>query len=328
MDNNIDKIVLLVGVGQLGSRHLQGLLKSNYNLQIYVLDPNPSSLELAKDRSNEINHNQKIFFSDSWNLIPRFYDLAIIATNSNVREAIVLKIINEFSVKNLILEKILFPTVEAYTNVNNALKEKKINIWVNHPRRMINLYKQIRNIVSENKDVINFSVIGGNWGLACNGLHFIDLFQYLSSSKVTEIFSDSIDNELIESKRKGYFEFSGSIFGKSENNSFFSITASNENVSPIIITINSNSNQWIIKESNNPFYIKYNQDKDKITKEKFDFPFQSNLTTTIANSILSNDNLELPTYLEAEKNHQLFISIFLKKYIEISKIDTKTCPIT
>ena len=46
--------ILLIGAGQLGSRHLQGLLKFQKKQFIYVLDRSEDSLTVAKKRAAEI----------------------------------------------------------------------------------------------------------------------------------------------------------------------------------------------------------------------------------------------------------------------------------
>ena len=40
--------ILLYGCGNIGSRHLQGIVKSKYNINIYVYDINAQALKLAK----------------------------------------------------------------------------------------------------------------------------------------------------------------------------------------------------------------------------------------------------------------------------------------
>ena len=42
--------ILLVGVGQLGSRYLQSLKAVKSSLNIYIVDINQSSLDLAKKK--------------------------------------------------------------------------------------------------------------------------------------------------------------------------------------------------------------------------------------------------------------------------------------
>ena len=60
--------LLLVGAGQLGSRYLQGLVASDSELEITVVDPSSESLETAKLRwiaagGDESSH--QIFFGGS-----------------------------------------------------------------------------------------------------------------------------------------------------------------------------------------------------------------------------------------------------------------------
>ena len=58
--------VLIVGAGQLGSRYLQSLKKVKSSLNIYVVDINQNSLNIAKDRWDEIEqyrHATYLFLS-------------------------------------------------------------------------------------------------------------------------------------------------------------------------------------------------------------------------------------------------------------------------
>ncbi|MCV3262394.1 Gfo/Idh/MocA family oxidoreductase [Vibrio harveyi] len=46
--------LLIIGAGQLGSRHLQALAQLDDKFSIYVLDPFEQSLEVAKQRYQEV----------------------------------------------------------------------------------------------------------------------------------------------------------------------------------------------------------------------------------------------------------------------------------
>lgn len=54
------KNILLIGAGQLGSRHLQGIAKIDFKANICVVDPSEISIEIAKERYKQINKNEKI----------------------------------------------------------------------------------------------------------------------------------------------------------------------------------------------------------------------------------------------------------------------------
>ena len=60
----------------------------------------------------------------------------------------------------------------------------------------------------------------------------------------------------------------------------------------------------------------------------FTTEFQSTLTTRIANDLFESGNCNLPTYKEACASHIPFIKATLKKYTEITGIETTICPIT
>ena len=53
----MNKKTLIIGSGGIGSRHLQGILKSNFTQDIYVYDISKSSLENCKTRELEIKHS-------------------------------------------------------------------------------------------------------------------------------------------------------------------------------------------------------------------------------------------------------------------------------
>ena len=56
--NTSGKKALLVGCGQLGSRHLQALASLALISNIEVLDPSAESLELGKQRVRELHNDQ------------------------------------------------------------------------------------------------------------------------------------------------------------------------------------------------------------------------------------------------------------------------------
>jgi len=53
----VHKKVILIGCGNIGSRHLQALVKLPYEIDIQIVDPNENSQKLAKSRLNETEKN-------------------------------------------------------------------------------------------------------------------------------------------------------------------------------------------------------------------------------------------------------------------------------
>ena len=321
--------VVIIGAGELGSRHLQGLLKVTSPIDVYVLDPSSNSLEIAKKRADEISHSHSLKYSSDWNDLPKEIYLVILATGANVREKVVTQLLEGFKVFNLVLEKILFQNLESYTKIEALIKKTNTPTWVNHPRRMMQHYQQIRNEIIKSGESIVFNVVGGNWGLACNGLHFIDLCSFLSGQPVQELDFNWLDNEIHESKRANYIEFTGSLKGKMKGNSNFVITSFNGDAADITVTIVTKTQRWIVQEgrAQKIFYLSKEKDYNEVITS-FTTEYQSSLTTSLVNDLFKSSQCNLPSYEEACASHIPFIEASLKKYNELTGENTKICPIT
>lgn len=323
------KNIAIIGSGQLGSRHLQGMLRYNSDqLTVYIIDPSRESLDISFARANEIKHPHLLTFKDDWNNLPEIFDIVIVATSANVREQVINQLLSQYKVEYLILEKVLFTDLMAYQRVSELLKSKSTKTWVNHPRRMFISYHELKNILGKNF-IGTFQLTGGNWGLGCNGLHFIDFFEYLSGSKLEIIDADWVDSEILESKRKGFVEFTGTLKGKLSNGSVFQVTSLKGEPAAGTIAIIDSENRFIIQESGSPaIYQMKKSDGFKQSILPFTMEFQSSLTTKLLEELFSGGNCNLPTYEEAKQTHVLFIKALLKPYNKSHKTDTHILPIT
>ena len=327
MDNHINNC-LIIGAGQLGSRHLQGLVKYLGQLEIYVLDTSTDSLKIAQEREKEITHNHKIIYTQSWQILPNFFDIVIVATNANIRESVINKLLDNHRVRFLILEKVLFQELNAYQRVQDLLVQHNVITYVNHTRRMFESYGNIKaNFVSNSRGI--YSVVGGNWGIGCNALHFLDLFVFLSEKKLQYIDVNLIEDELLESSRKGFTEFTGTLTGYLTDGSFFNITSLKGESSAISVTIFNNEQRLIIQEGSTPqIYELEKKNSFNCKKDIFKVQYQSELTTNIVAGLLDNNSCLLPSYDEARHTHEIFIKAMLGKYNKITGLKSNMLPIT
>jgi hypothetical protein len=321
--------ILIIGAGQLGSRHMQGVLRSINNINLYVLDPSEESLILAEQRAKEIHHNHTIHYLKNWDLIPKFFDIVIVSTNSNIREKVVYKLLTEYEVKYLILEKVLFQEIDSFRRIAKLIESCKVKVWVNHPRRLYNSYNKFIN--DNNLNLIKvYSVVGCEWGLACNGLHFLDLISYMSNSEIVEIDTSLLDNKIKQSKRNGFIEFSGTISGKLSNGSIFYISSFDGEIAAPRILLSCNNTTYEIQESGNSRIIEIETlTSPGITEiQKFKLDFQSDLTNIVIDDLIKTGECKLTNYKFAFRLHELFVKALLVKYNSLNKMNSKILPIT
>lgn len=321
--------VVLIGAGQLGSRHLQGIAKSNVEISIEVVEPFAKSREVAKQRYEEVEPNtniKSIDFFESLDELSDTLDVAIIATNADVRSKIIKELFLKKEVKNLILEKVLFQTVEEYIEVEKLLEERSVKCWVNHPRRMFPFYQALKGEIKDSEQ-ISYMVQGGAWGMGCNGLHFIDHLAFLSSNAELKIDNDFLHPHIYDAKRANYVEFNGLLKGRIGNHIF--VLYSDKEFIPASITITTDTLTAFIDEANGYTRIarKNNNWKWEETTQKILY-FQSELSNILVEDLVSTGTCDLPTYDEAMKLHIPFVEALLSHMKNVKGEVFTLCPIT
>ena len=301
--------VLLIGAGQLGSRHLQALSCLPDETRIFVVDPSSASLKVAEQRYGEVKTKVSplvSYFNSIENVMEKNFDIAIIATSARERLSVLEEITGFLNVHYIILEKVLFQSLEQLEKAQELLKSKSIEAWVNCPRRMYVLYNSIK---SDNSLAlpVNIKVSGNSWGLACNSVHFTDLWHYLNEF-TSYVLNYSSDSYVINSKRAGYKEIIGSISASSNNGAFLELNCDeivDENIS-LSIDIMIGSTMYEINEMTQSIKIKNNT--NIVEKKTIKVPFQSELTSKYIESLLSGGECNLTPFDESTMIHSEFIS--------------------
>lgn len=316
------KTVLIAGAGQLGSRHLQGVKLSKNELDIWVYDISKQSLDIAKQRYDQIDSSieKKIHFVQSLKEIPKFIDVAIIASGSKPRYSIVLELLSEHNVLFMVLEKFLFPRLSDYDEIEKLISINKIKAYVNCPRRMFQSYKLIKTVIN-NSYPLEMSYIGKDWGLCCNSIHFIDIFMYLTGLLDYELDISNVFPEVIDSKRSGYVELRGSerITTKNGSTLLLSSTSDFDGKTEVIL-------------KNGGKTIRYDETLGKLSiDEKMrttEVKYQSSLSGVVIDDLLMTGNCDLTTYTESAKYHKKFLCVIAPFINKLNGWTSDSCPIT
>ena len=213
------KKILLVGCGNAGSRHLQSLLKLKIDCKICIIEKSNNSIILAKKRCNEVQKNnfkKSIYFFENVSFIQdeTNFDFCIIATNSDQRLIVINQVVNKFDIKYMILEKFLFQGLNDYKIASDLLKKYNIKTWVNCLRREIPSWHTIKEIIQNfRSDYYTVKFYNADWSICSNSIHCLDLFSWLFESKIKNLNNSQIKKEVFYSKRKGFIEFYGILYG-------------------------------------------------------------------------------------------------------------------
>lgn len=321
--------IVLIGAGNLGSRHLQALKLTQREIEITVCEPNKEARNIAQKRYDEYPYNpciKKIFFVDDYRKLSEDQDLVIVATSAQERYEIAYWCIDNLKIKYLLLEKVVFQEIKHLENIEKKLKQKEIKAWVNCPRRMYNFYRNLREKTIDLKS-IDMIVSGSSWGIGCNAIHMLDLYHFLTKFKSCEYDNKKLDEGYFESKREKYVEFSGKINFNTDKGNLI-LKCYKDGNAPLEIILDGKQIRVEISESNRKVCMQ--TEENKWTKEDFilDMQFQSALTNKVVEQIVDSGTCELTKYHDSVFLHKIILSCFLNHINKKTKIEVERCPIT
>ncbi|XOV79195.1 MAG: Gfo/Idh/MocA family oxidoreductase [Aestuariibacter sp.] len=321
----------VIGAGQLGSRHLQALsLLDSENIHIQVLDLNQASLEVAEQRMKAMNYESNRFHVDYISDYKELYsdiDVVVIATGADVRFRAISSLLEVASVRYLILEKVLFQTELEYAETFSLLEKHDVAAWVNCPQRTWDIYQQIRAEITQDS-VIEMSVTGGQWGLACNAIHYIDLFAFLSESPVLNVSTERLLPKTVPSKRDSFIELVGTMTAWTENGSHLILRSFEESDAPVLVTIDSGTHRFTIRENERHFMKSSGSKGWCWDEDDYKVPYQSEATNRLVEQLMASGTCSLSTYSDSMSLHLPLIRAINNYLTALTNTEVTKCPIT
>lgn len=315
--------VLIAGAGNIGSRHLQGTTKSANDLDIWVYDLSEESLKVAKERFEQMPENgvKKVHYVTNLNEVPDSIDVAIVASGSKPRAAIIKQVLAAKKVQYMVLEKFLFGKLSEYTEIGELLKTKGVKTWVNCPYRMFDGYKRLKGKLDTKSPLIASFGNGGNWGLCCNAIHYIDIFMYLTGQEDFTVDLSKLEEEVLESKRPGYIELIGDLTVETPKGDALTLQTSKEGEFIQQIKINNGANTIVIDE--NASTVDFNGEFFQLG-----FTFQSGLTGRLIDDLIGKRTCDLSSFETSAHYHIQFLNAVMPFINRLKGWETDACPIT
>lgn len=318
------KNIAIIGIGSLGRRHLEATMNVKQEANIYCIDANKEAEKICKMFSD--TKDKKVFFSTNISDLPEKIEALIIATSSNVRRYVFEEAVKYSRIKYIIFEKVLFQKVEDYYAVKEILEANKIKAWVNCARREWLSYQELKKKIDKCNS-FEVHIAGGEWGLACNGIHMLDLINYFDSEQVNVLNRLALSSDIVDSKRCGYKEIFGTLEGAGDRCKAFSISCYENCSMPLTIEIIGNKFKCRIIEGQRVIQYASAENEWKEQSDSFEIFYQSQLTDKVINNLFENGKCNLTEYNVSMQNHLMYIEPLLN-YFEEKGLEKGICPIT
>lgn len=329
--------VLIIGMGNIGRRHLQAASKLDVDIATY--DPIKEAYQTMREFIITESLNCHPIEQDSIENALNWIDhetTVIIATTAKGRAGLI-DAVSKKEPKAIIAEKPVAQTRQEY----DMLLETSTPIYVNLNRRLFPAYKRLRQELEGRSVLISGQY--GNIGFACNGIHYIDLACWLTNSKHHTIEYSKVWN-MHESKRKGYKDFSADTIihvggGQAGNDNLFRLIISDQEYLGSMQITTKDKAWWLIeseekmitqdntlnqkndsKENDNKHEEADNQIKRTVGArkliEELKIVHPSQGTADVLKDIFCGRKPGLPTIKECEISHHILFEILKKHDME------------
>lgn len=294
--------IAIIGAGQLGSRHLQALRAIDTPLEIHVVEPSATSSQVARERyeaTPSAAAHRIHFYADPESAGP--LDLAIVATNSNVRRAVVEKLLDACGARMLVLEKLLFTQHADYGAVEGRLASAGAQAWVNCPMRVMPPYERIRESLGVGP--IHYRVIGSQYGLVTNAIHYLDHVVHLTGCEEFVVDTAGLDKAPIASKRPGFLELTGTLLARFSDGSRCEVTCLPTGTLPVVVEISNDRHRFIVRESEGKLWQSSLDSKWAWEERDARIPYQSEMTTGVVKQLIAGGRCPLTPYATSARTH-------------------------
>ena len=204
-------------------------------------------------------------------------ELAIIATNADVRRNVIEELVSNSRVKYLILEKVVFQSVADFKVVMSLLKKNNIKVWVNCSRRMFPFFRELKKR-TVNAPQVSLTVVGSHWGMGCNTIHMLDLLAFLTEQTKFEVDASNLDQQVYETKRKGFIEFGGELKAESKRGDILKLVDRRNHEIPLKMLIQFDGVEIEVDQILCKSYEYPISSREETVSKVFQMPLQSELT--------------------------------------------------
>ena len=188
--------ICVIGVGNIGMRYVQGITKKFPDAQLFLVDAPVRLQELEKLNLG----NVKLF--NSLDDIHESIDLCVVSTSCEPRLAIYKRCL-DLNPRYIILEKYLFKSREEFEECLSLTRVPTfVNQWMYGSTTFDCLFEE---------EARSVQLVGSDWGLACNAVHWIDVFKRHMNITHLQVSSETTVSKVFPSKRAGYEEIYGEL---------------------------------------------------------------------------------------------------------------------
>ncbi|TBL73013.1 Gfo/Idh/MocA family protein [Paenibacillus thalictri] len=178
--------IAIIGLGPMGLRHLKSVLELPNAVLSGISDLN---LETVRRVIGDHGLSERIGFTSHREMVSAVNpDIVIIATNGPSHSKIFEDLVED-GVTKIFCEKPIATSLYESRMMQQTAKEKSVLLLVNHARRWMQDYKELKLRLQDGLigQIHSVSYTMGGGQMACNGTHVIDIVSFLLDTEIKSV---------------------------------------------------------------------------------------------------------------------------------------------
>jgi len=324
------KTVALIGAGSIGSRHLQALAALGPEWSITVVEPSSKSMAVAQSRYEDVTQDgsPKPSYHHSLDGLTDFIDVCILATPAGGRLQLVRDVLLRSKCRYMVLEKVVFQSVSDFAVAQDLFSDHGVDVWVNCPRRQWPVFQDLKTAL-HGSERIDGHFSRSNFALACNAVHLIDAFQFITGVADITVDASGLSDPILDDKRAGYVEFTGTLKVTNSRSDMLTLCGyASECAVPPVMTVMSDKHRWLFKQQAGLVSVAEPSSTWDWQECSVTVPPQSSLTADIVHNLITDGSCALTTFAESTQAHVPMLNAFLDRIEVASGTRPERCNIT
>jgi predicted dehydrogenase len=251
---------VVIGCGRMGARHVEALIGIGVDI-IGLYDLNQDN---ALGIVSKYNLKNEIVFENLTALFEsKEIDLCVIATTApSHKEYIDLAL--KSGIKKILCEKPLSTSLQNCANIMESAKQHNAHIAVNHQMRYLEQYTLPKRLLksSEFGGLESININAGNFGMAMNGVHYIEMARFMFDELPYKIAAWFDEKELPNPRGIEFKDKSGSFRFSTPTGKTCYLNAASTNGHGIIVTYCAKYGQIVVDELAGHMYFTHRNVED------------------------------------------------------------------
>jgi predicted dehydrogenase len=333
---------VILGTGRMGRRHIQVVKEVGLDL-VGISDTNSEALACAE---KEQGIPSGLLYSNAASLLKEKHPECVIIATTAPSHAEYTCLASGLGAKYILCEKPMAISLVECDQMLETCAKNQTSLAINHQMRFMEQYIEPRQLINSDAfgGLTSVTIVAGNFGMAMNGTHYIEMFRYMTDEKSSEVTAWFFKENVPNPRGSQFEDRAGSLRITTANGKRFYMDIGSDQGNGLLAIYGGRYGQIVVEELTGKMTLVYREEQYRnLPTTRYGMPSVRSEqqikpadaiapSRAVLESLLSNTNpptgedgrhavsVLLAAYVSEEEEHRTV------KLEEIEKFRTRTFP--